>query len=198
MYDIGLIIKIFLFAIGFVSIYVLHKILFNSSYFGFSEVVYGYKGSISLKAISLKLIIPLTYTGIVYYFTHSFIITFGSIFWGSILIITPPCLNPICQDERLYNFKTLLYFVYLFFVIMNCLVSVYSIKLYICLSELLKGYFAQFENIQQIFNHCMDIIIFPMLISIMIACHKPIINLFNKEIDNPYYNYDETDETELL
>ena len=178
-------VKIFVLSIIYIGIYALHRTLFNPSYFGFSEIVYGYKHSISIKAILYKLIIPFLFTCIVYYITKSTEITFGSIFWGSILIVAPPFLNPVCGDERLYNKRKFLYVIYIVFILLNCLMCKFALKLGKFLYPLIVGYFKQFENTQQVFNHLIDIFVLPLAIAIIIFLIKPIFNLLNKEINNP-------------
>lgn len=90
MDNITQIIAIFIFSSLFVSIYALHRLFFNNSYFGFSELIYGYKQSITMKAVIYKLIIPIFYSIILYNICKSEYIVLSSVFWGSILIVTPP------------------------------------------------------------------------------------------------------------
>ncbi len=174
--------NILIYAAMFVSIYALHRILFSSSYFGFSEVIYGYKETITLKAFFIKLLIPLLYTIAICYFTKSETLAYSAVFWGSILIITPPFLNKEHIDFRFYNKENILYAIYVIFVLSNCFICYYTIKLYKLSSLFLHGYVNQFSSSQLLFNHLMDVLILPAALIILTTILNPIFNTLNKEI----------------
>ena len=109
MEDINTILQLFIFALLYISIYSLNRILTEANYFGFAEVIYGYKASISYFSVILKLLIPLIYAPFIYFLTKSEYIALSSVFWGSILIVAPPFFYFHCLDERLWDRKYLLY-----------------------------------------------------------------------------------------
>lgn len=184
-------------SIIFVLIYAIHRLFFNVSYFGFSEVVYGYKDKITIKAVLLRLFIPFIYACITYYFTNSMILTLSGVFWGSILIIIPPFLNPECSDGRFYNLRNLLYFVYIVFLILNCCVAQFALNIFNSLQKYIIGYFNQFQTSQQLFNHLVDILIFPIIITILLGFLKFMFNLMNKEIQVNYANFQDDENEEI-
>ena len=182
MDNITQIIAIFIFSSLFVSIYALHRLFFNNSYFGFSELIYGYKQSITMKAVIYKLIIPIFYSIILYNICKSEYIVLSSVFWGSILIVTPPFLNRDNIDYRFVNKQIVLYLIYILFVATNFLITLWMLSLVKPISFLLNGYLSQFKNPQMFFNHIMDTLILPIIIGVIIALFHPLINSLNKEI----------------
>ena len=182
MDNITQIIAIFIFSSLFVSIYALHRLIFNNSYFGFSELIYGYKQSITMKAVIYKLIIPIFYSIILYNICKSEYIVLSSVFWGSILIVTPPFLNRDNIDYRFVNKQIVLYLIYILFVATNFLITLWMLSLVKPISFLLNGYLSQFKNPQMFFNHIMDTLILPIIIGVIIALFHPLINSLNKEI----------------
>ena len=182
MDNITQIIAIFIFSSLFVSIYALHRLFFNNSYFGFSELIYGYKQSITMKAVIYKLIIPIFYSIILYNICKSEYIVLSSVFGGSILIVTPPFLNRDNIDYRFVNKQIVLYLIYILFVATNFLITLWMLSLVKPISFLLNGYLSQFKNPQMFFNHIMDTLILPIIIGVIIALFHPLINSLNKEI----------------
>lgn len=182
MDNITQIIAIFIFSSLFVSIYALHRLFFNNSYFGFSELIYGYKQSVTMKAVIYKLIIPIFYSIILYNICKSEYIVLSSVFWGSILIVTPPFLNRDNIDYRFVNKQIVLYLIYILFVATNFLITLWMLSLVKPISFLLNGYLSQFKNPQMFFNHIMDTLILPIIIGVIIALFHPLINSLNKEI----------------
>ena len=194
MENINLILQIFSFALLYISLYALNRILTEANYFGFAEVIYGHKGSISFLSIILKLLIPLVYAPFIYFLTKSEFISLSAIFWGSVLIVTPPFFDFHCLDERLCDKKYLLYFVYIIFVLLNLFVSKFSIIFLKIIKQFLTGYLAQYNSPQLLFNHVMDIVILPIVVTILLSILKLIFNKLDEKIKLYYGDDNDIDE----
>ena len=181
-------------ALLYISIYSLNRILTEANYFGFAEVIYGYKASISYFSVILKLLIPLIYAPFIYFLTKSEYIALSSVFWGSILIVAPPFFDFHCLDERLCDRKYLLYSTYIIFVLLNLFVAKFSIVFLRIIKQYFTGYLAQYNSPQLLFNHIIDVIVLPIFIAILLHLLKLVFNKLNDRIKLYYGEDDDIDE----
>lgn len=115
-----------LFAFIFVVVFRIQKLRYPVYYFGFGELVYGFKTSISLIAFLLKFLIILIFGFVVSLAFSSLFVTIFSASFGAFLIVWPAILNPSIVDSRLEEKRKLAFLFYVVFVIASGLIALFG------------------------------------------------------------------------
>lgn len=172
-----LILSIF-FAFVFVGIFYLQRIKDPIYYFGFSEIVYGFKTSISISSFFVKALVIFVFSIVVYLLTNSLEVVNFSVFLGSLLLVWPVIINPEQIDYRIAERRKLLLFIYFVFILLSIIISRIGVLFVITIAPLFLEYVKEWDKPTRIFNFIFDGVIFSILTFVFIK----LTRILNKEV----------------
>lgn len=185
-------IKIFVISFLFFGMFFIQKYSGNVYYFGFGEIVYGFRTSLKPLAVILKFLMIICFTFIIQFFFRNELQILLGVFLGSFLIVWPAILNPEHIDYRLRNRRKVVYLIYFCFIIASIYAGYWGIKLNSILTPIIKGYFKQLFTVNRIVPFIIDGVLF----SGLVVFFTKLNSILNKEIKTRYdeYDFDQEDE----
>ena len=175
-------VKIFLISMLFFGMFFIQRYSGNVYYFGFGEIVYGFKTSIKPIAVIVKFLMIICFTFIIQFLFQNELLVLSGVFLGSFLIVWPAILNPENIDYRLHNRRKIVYLLYFCFILASVYAGYWGIKLTSILTPIIKGYFKQLFTVNRIVPFLIDGIIF----SGLVVLFNKFNSILNKEIKTRY------------
>jgi hypothetical protein len=112
-----------IFGFVFFLIFYIHRIIGRRYYFGFGELIYGYRTSISIMAFVFRAFLILVFGFVVaWIFSNPFVPCFSA-FFGALLVIWPAILNPYETEFGYTKKKVLVVIAYIGFIIASVTIA---------------------------------------------------------------------------
>lgn len=166
-----------LFGFVFFLIFYIHRIIGKRYYFGFGELIYGFRTSISIMAFILRAFLILVFGFLItWIFSNPFVPCFSA-FLGSLLIVWPAIINPYGTEFGYTKKKVLVVITYICFIIASVGISWLGFMIFTYVKPVV------WDEVKNIFggNRWIAFLIGGIISIVLESFIKVVLKLVNKE-----------------